>query len=53
VGPKGRVVIPVALRHRYGLAEGDELDGPLGDGDDLVDVLVAERRADAQAGRFV
>ncbi len=25
VGPKGRIVIPVALRHRYGLAEGDEL----------------------------
>lgn len=25
VGPKGRIVIPMALRHRFGLAEGDEL----------------------------
>jgi hypothetical protein len=31
----------------------DELDGLLGDGDDLVDVLIAERRVDAQADRFV
>jgi AbrB family looped-hinge helix DNA binding protein len=25
VGPKGRIVIPVALRQRFGLVEGDEL----------------------------
>ncbi|HYN32053.1 MAG TPA: AbrB/MazE/SpoVT family DNA-binding domain-containing protein [Ilumatobacteraceae bacterium] len=25
VGPKGRIVIPVALRNRFGLVEGDEL----------------------------
>jgi hypothetical protein len=31
----------------------DELDGLLGDGDDLVDLLIAERRADTQADRFV
>lgn len=25
VGPKGRIVIPAAVRQRYGFAEGDEL----------------------------
>ncbi len=74
VGPKGRIVIPAALRQRYGFAEGDELvivaephgvrlidrgclidelDGLLHGGIDLVDDLITERRADADADRSV
>jgi AbrB family looped-hinge helix DNA binding protein len=74
VGPKGRIVIPAAVRQRYGFAEGDELvmvaephgvrlidrghlldelDGLLREGTDLVDELIAERRADADADRSV
>ena len=79
VGPKGRIVIPAALRQRFGLVEGDELvivaephgmrlidrshlvdeldgllrEGQLRDGIDVVDELIAERRADAVADRSV
>jgi AbrB family looped-hinge helix DNA binding protein len=79
VGPKGRIVIPAALRHRFGLVEGDELvivaephgmrlidrsqlideldgllrEGQLRDGIDVVDELIADRRADAVADRSV
>ena len=74
VGPKGRIVIPAAVRQRYGFAEGDELvmvaephgvrlidrdhlidelDGLLRGGPDLVDELITERRADADADRSI
>jgi AbrB family looped-hinge helix DNA binding protein len=54
VGPKGRIVIPIELRERYGIEEGDELRViPERGGLRLVDgrTLVEELRGSLAGGR--
>ena len=54
VGPKGRIVIPIELRERYGIEEGDELlVVPERGGLRLVDghTLVEELRGSLAGGR--